>query len=90
VTIFSHHPPGSMKPEKALRPCRNPEPTLRTIGTPRSYANSSLQRLSSSKTLVPLSDPEQLFTAIAAVEGWRSEDPGSYVLSVSDARVCRT
>jgi len=36
---------------------------------------------------VPLSDPEQLFSRIPAVEGWRFEDPGSYLLSVSDPRV---
>ena len=31
-------------------------------------------------------DPDQLFTGIAGVEGWRLEGPGSYVLSVPDPR----
>ena len=39
------------------------------------------------KILVPLSDPDQVFSPIPAVEGWRSQDPGSYVLTVSDPTV---
>jgi ABC-2 type transport system ATP-binding protein len=39
------------------------------------------------KTLVPLNDAGKVFGAIQSVEGWRSEESGSYELSVSDPRL---
>ena len=33
-----------------------------------------------------LTEPDELFSRIPGVEGWRCEGPGSYVLSVSDSR----
>ena len=38
-------------------------------------------------SLVPLPDPGELFGHIPAVRGWRCEDPGTYVLSVSNPMV---
>ena len=32
-------------------------------------------------------DPDQLFARLPGVESWRSKEPGSYVISVSDPRV---
>jgi ABC-2 type transport system ATP-binding protein len=61
--------------------------TLRTVGRPEDLRVQLFKSALVVKTLVPLSNPGQLFTRIPAVEGWRSEDPGSYVLSVSDPRV---
>jgi ABC-2 type transport system ATP-binding protein len=61
--------------------------TLRTIGRPADLRAQLFKTALIVKTLVPLGDPDQVFGAIGAVEGWRSDDPGSYVLSVSDPRV---
>jgi ABC-2 type transport system ATP-binding protein len=61
--------------------------TLRVVGRPAELREQLFKTALVVKTLVPLSDPDQLFTGIPAVEGWRFEDPGSYVLSVSDPRV---
>ena len=61
--------------------------TLRTVGRPEDLRGQLFKSALVVKTLVPLSDPDELFTRIPAVEGWRSEDPGSYVLSVSDPRI---
>ena len=35
----------------------------------------------------PLRDPGELFSGIPGVDGWRSDGPGTYVLSVSDPQV---
>jgi len=61
--------------------------TLRTVGRPEDLRGQLFKSALVVKTLVPLSDPGQLFSRIPSVEDWRSEDPGSYVLSVSDPRV---
>jgi ABC-2 type transport system ATP-binding protein len=61
--------------------------TLRTVGTPGDLRARLFKEELVVRTLVPISDPDQIFTHIPGVEGWRCEDPGSYVLSVSDPRV---
>ena len=61
--------------------------TLRTVGRPEDLREQLFKTALVVKTLMPLSEPAQLFARIPAVEGWRSDDPGSYVLSVSDPRV---
>jgi ABC-2 type transport system ATP-binding protein len=61
--------------------------TLRTVGRPEDLRRQLFTSALMVKTLVPLSDPDQLFAGIPTVEGWRCEDLGSYVLSVSDPRV---
>jgi ABC-2 type transport system ATP-binding protein len=61
--------------------------TLRIVGRPAELREQLFKTALVVKTLVPLHDPDQLFTGIPTVEGWRFEDPGSYVLSVSDPRV---
>jgi ABC-2 type transport system ATP-binding protein len=60
---------------------------LRTIGRPEDLREQQFKTALVVKTLMPLSDPDQLFARIPAVESWRSDDPGSYLLSVSDPRV---
>jgi ABC-2 type transport system ATP-binding protein len=61
--------------------------TLRTIGRPEDLRERLFKSALMVKTRVPLGDPEQLFSRIPGVEGWASETPGSYVLSVSDPGV---
>ena len=61
--------------------------TLRTVGRPRDLRAQLFTSALLVKTLAPLRDPDQLFSGIPAVEGWHSEAPGSYELSVSDPRV---
>ena len=61
--------------------------TLRTIGTPVELRRRLFKSALVVKTVAPLSDPEQFFTAIEAVKDWSREDGGSYVLSVSDPKV---
>jgi ABC-2 type transport system ATP-binding protein len=61
--------------------------TLRTVGRPEDLREQLFNRTLVVKTLGPLSQPDQLFTHLSAVESWRSDDPGSYVLSVSDPRL---
>jgi ABC-2 type transport system ATP-binding protein len=61
--------------------------TLRTVGRPEDLREQLFKKALVVKTLVPLSDPDQLFTRIPAVQGWHSEEPGCYELSVSDTRV---
>ena len=61
--------------------------TLRTVGRPEELRAQLFKTALVVKTLMPLSQPDQLFARISAVESWRSDDPGTYLLSVSDRRV---
>jgi ABC-2 type transport system ATP-binding protein len=61
--------------------------TLRTIGRPDELRAQLFTSSLIVKTLMPLGDPDAVFTSLGAVEGWRSDEPGSYVLSVADPRV---
>jgi ABC-2 type transport system ATP-binding protein len=61
--------------------------TLRTGGRTADLREQLFKRSLVVKTLAPLSDPDQFFTRILAVEDWRSDGPNSYVLTVSDPKV---
>jgi ABC-2 type transport system ATP-binding protein len=61
--------------------------TLRTVGRPQDLRDQLFEGALVVKTLQPLSDPGRLFTGIAGVLGWRSDEPGAYVLSISDPNV---
>jgi ABC-2 type transport system ATP-binding protein len=61
--------------------------TLRTVGRPAELREQLFKTALVVKTLAPLRDPDQVFGRTSGVEGWRSQDPGSYVLAVSDPRV---
>ena len=61
--------------------------SLRTVGRPDELREQLFQKALVVKTLAPLRDPDQLFSPLPGVESWRSEEPGSYVLSVSDPKV---
>lgn len=58
--------------------------TLRTVGRPEELRAQLFKSTLVVRTLEPLSDPDHLFAQITAVEGWHSDEPGTYVLTVSD------
>ena len=59
--------------------------TLRTIGRPAELRRQLFTNALVVTTAAPLRDPEHLFMGIGPVESWRSDEEGSYQLSVSDA-----
>jgi ABC-2 type transport system ATP-binding protein len=61
--------------------------TLRTVGRPADLRQQLFETALVVETLVPLEDPDRLFSRIAEVVRWRSDQPGSYVLSVTDPRL---
>jgi ABC-2 type transport system ATP-binding protein len=61
--------------------------TLRTIGRPADLRAQLFKSSLLVRTIAPLNHPDEVFATIGAVDGWRSDDPGSYLLSVSDSRV---
>ena len=84
---LSHDPPARRSRE-AVRSGRHLEHDAANRRTAGGAARRSCSRArSSSRPLVPLGRPRAFFTGIPAVEGWRSDAPGSYVLSVSDPTV---
>jgi ABC-2 type transport system ATP-binding protein len=60
--------------------------TLRTVGRPAELREQLFKSALVVRTIKPLADPEQLFGAIAGVEGWQEEAEASYLLTVSDPR----
>ena len=61
--------------------------TLRTVGRPSELRARLFTSALVVTTIAPLRDAGELFTGIPGVEGWRSDGPGTYLLSVSDPRV---
>jgi ABC-2 type transport system ATP-binding protein len=61
--------------------------TLRTVGRPQELREQLFKSELAVRTLKPLSDPDQLFASIPAVEAWHSTDPGFYELTVTDLLV---
>jgi ABC-2 type transport system ATP-binding protein len=61
--------------------------TLRTVGRPEDLREQLFKKALVVKTLAPLDTPESVFTGIPAVNSWRRDESGGYVLSVSDPRV---
>jgi ABC-2 type transport system ATP-binding protein len=57
--------------------------TLRTIGRPAELSERLFARTLTVKTLAPLLDPARVFIA-PAIDGWRADGAGTYVLAVSD------
>ncbi|MHA6759447.1 ABC transporter ATP-binding protein [Streptacidiphilus sp. PAMC 29251] len=65
---------------------------LRTIGRPDELRRTHFSRSLEATIAAPLADPERVFTGVAAVESWRSDElsasgPVCYVLTVSDPAV---
>lgn len=61
--------------------------TLRTVGRTAELREQLFKRSLVVKTLAPISDPDLFFARVPTVEDWRSDGPGSYVLTVSDPKV---
>ena len=61
--------------------------TLRSIGRPDELRDTLFARTLKVRSLGPIDDPGSVFGAIEGVEKWRTDDPTTYVLSVSDVSV---
>jgi ABC-2 type transport system ATP-binding protein len=57
--------------------------TLRTVGRPADLREQLFQSALVVRTAGPLAHPEAVFARVGAIENWHSDEPGSYVLSVS-------
>jgi len=61
--------------------------TLRTIGRPDELRERLFARTLTVRALDPMPDPDRVFAGLPAVDGWRADGSGGYVLTVSDPRV---
>jgi ABC-2 type transport system ATP-binding protein len=61
--------------------------TLRTIGRPDELRDQLFAKTLTVRTLAPLPDPGHVFGRLPAVDGWRQDGPGGYVLATSDPAV---
>jgi ABC-2 type transport system ATP-binding protein len=61
--------------------------TLLTIGRPDELRDHLFAKAIIVRTLAPLPEPDLVFTGLPAVDGWRSDAPGTYVLAVSEPEV---
>jgi ABC-2 type transport system ATP-binding protein len=61
--------------------------TLRTIGRPEDLREQLFAKTLSVRTLAPLPEPDRVFAGLPAVDGWRQDGPGAYVLAVSESAV---
>jgi ABC-2 type transport system ATP-binding protein len=61
--------------------------TLRTIGRPDELRDELFAKTLTVRTAAPLRKPAETFAQLPAVDGWRHEQGGDYVLSVTDAAV---
>jgi ABC-2 type transport system ATP-binding protein len=57
--------------------------TLRSIGRPDELRERLFASTLVVRTLAPLADPDGVFAGLKAIEGWRQDGPGGYVLTVS-------
>jgi ABC-2 type transport system ATP-binding protein len=58
--------------------------TLRTIGRPAELRDRLFARTLTVCTVAPLLEPGRVFAGLPAVDSWRSDGSGGYVLAVSD------
>ncbi len=61
--------------------------TLRTIGRPDELREQLFAKTLTVRTVVPLPNPSGVFAGLPAVEGWRQDGGGDYVIAVSDGAV---
>ena len=61
--------------------------TLRTIGSPAELRDELFATSLTVRTAAPIQDPAKMFAALPAVESWRQDEDGRYLLAVSDATV---
>jgi len=60
---------------------------LRAIRRPSELRDELFAKALTVRTLAPLPEPGQVFAGIPALEDWRQDGAGAYVLAVSDAAV---
>jgi ABC-2 type transport system ATP-binding protein len=58
--------------------------TLRTIGRPADLREKMFARTLAVRTLGPLADPDRVFGGLPAVDSWRADGEGGYIIAVSD------
>jgi len=58
--------------------------TLRTVGRPQDLREQLFKKALVIRTRTQLRDPDEVFKSITGADGWHSDQPGTYVLSVSD------
>jgi ABC-2 type transport system ATP-binding protein len=61
--------------------------TLRTIGRPDELRDELFAKSLTVRTLAALPDPARVFAGLPAVQNWRNDGPGSYILTVSKPEV---
>jgi ABC-2 type transport system ATP-binding protein len=61
--------------------------TLRTIGRPGELRDRLFAKALTVRTLAPLAEPHSVFAGLPAVEGWRRDGGGAYIVAVSDIEV---
>jgi ABC-2 type transport system ATP-binding protein len=60
---------------------------LRTVGTPAELRDQLFAKSLTVSTLAPIAEPAQMFAGLPAVDGWRQDGAGVYILAVSDPTV---
>ena len=81
---LSHHPPAR-RGGAAVRPGRDPQHALRTIGRPDELRDRLFTKTLVIRTVDPLPDPARVFV-VPGVEHWQPDGDAGYLLTVSDAR----
>ena len=61
--------------------------TLRAIGRPQELRDRLFAKTLEVRTRAALADPGRVFSGLPAVDGWRHDADGTYVLTVSDPLV---
>jgi ABC-2 type transport system ATP-binding protein len=61
--------------------------TLRTIGRPDELRDQLFAKTLAVRTIVPLRNPDRVFTGLPAVDGFREDGTAGYVLTVTDSAV---
>jgi ABC-2 type transport system ATP-binding protein len=61
--------------------------TLRMIGRPAELRDRLFAKTITARVRVPLPEPDRVFGGVPAVQGWRPDGDGTYVLTVSDSAV---
>jgi ABC-2 type transport system ATP-binding protein len=61
--------------------------TLRMIGPPAELREKLFARTLMVRTVAPLPDPDGVFDGLPAVEAWRQDGPGAYMISISDSTI---
>ena len=61
--------------------------SLRMIGRPDELRDRLFGRTLAVRTVAPLPEPDHVFAGLLAVDGWRQDGSGTYVLEVSDPAI---